>query len=174
MSSLRRVASALLALGLALGAFSTSPAPVRAEESGAGLSATVFAFDFSGSIFCYVDGAKDPSCKNEINKALSEAVEALADEISADASKYTARKIDFHVTRFGSKSNGSVSVCRGNTSTQTALPPYPTSVNGVSVTIGGISAPGRLVSARQTGERRADQLSGALWGQRQQRGCCRE
>jgi hypothetical protein len=59
-------------------------------------------------------------------------------------------------------------------STQTALPPYPTSVNGVSVTIGGISAPGRLVSARQTGERRADQLSGALWGQRQQRGCCRE
>ena len=121
MSPLRRVASALLALGLALGAFSASPAPVRAEESGAGLSATVFAFDFSGSIFCYVDGAKDPSCKNEINKALSEAVEALADEISADASKYTARKIDFHVTRFGSKSNGSVSVCRGNTSTQTAL-----------------------------------------------------
>ena len=121
MRPLRRVASALLALGLALGAFSASPAPVRAEESGAGLSATVFAFDFSGSIFCYVDGAKDPSCKNEINKALSEAVEALADEISADASKYTARKIDFHVTRFGSKSNGSVSVCRGNTSTQTAL-----------------------------------------------------
>ncbi len=34
-------------------------------------------------------------------------------------------------------------------STQTALPPYPTSVNGVSVTIGGISAPGRLVSAGQ-------------------------
>lgn len=121
MSPLRRAASALLALGLTFGAISTSPAPVRAEESGAGLSATVFAFDFSGSIFCYADGAPDVSCKNPINKALSQAVDALADEISADASKYTARKIDFHVTRFGSASNGSVSVCRGNTSTQTSL-----------------------------------------------------
>ena len=121
MSPLRRAASALLALGLTFGAFSTSPAPVRAEESGAGLSATVFAFDFSGSIFCYADGAPDVSCKNPINKALSQAVDALADEISTDASKYTARKIDFHVTRFGSASNGSVSVCRGNPSPQTSL-----------------------------------------------------
>lgn len=121
MSPLRRVASALLALGLSLGAFSASPAPVRAEESGAGLSATVFAFDFSGSIFCYADGAPDASCKNPINKALSDAVDSLADAISANADKYAARKIDFHVTRFGSASKGSVSVCRGNTQNETEL-----------------------------------------------------
>ena len=121
MSPLRRVASALLALGLALGAFSVSPAPVRAEESGAGLSATVFAFDFSGSIFCYKNGAPDPSCKDPINKALSAAVNALADEISADESKYTERKFDFQVTRFGSADRGSVLVCKGNTATETAL-----------------------------------------------------
>jgi hypothetical protein len=121
VSKLRRAASALLALGLALGLFAAPPAPARAEESGAGLSATVFAFDFSGSIFCYADGVPNAACKNPINEALSEAVEALAEEIAAEASKYTARKIDFHVTRFGSASRGSVSVCRGNTGTQTAL-----------------------------------------------------
>jgi hypothetical protein len=121
MSPLRRAASALLALGFALGAFTASPAPVRAEESGAGLSATVFAFDFSGSIFCYANGAPDASCKNPINKALSEAVGALADEISLNAKKYTEREFDFLVTRFGSASRGSVSVCKGNTSTETAL-----------------------------------------------------
>ena len=121
MSPLRRVASALLALGLALAAFTASPAPVRAEENGAELSATVFAFDFSGSIFCYDSGAPDSKCKDPINKALSAAVNALADEISADASKYTERKFDFQVTRFGSAERGSVSVCQGNTSTQTAL-----------------------------------------------------
>ncbi len=121
MNKFRRVASVLLAFGLALGAFSVSPAPVRAEENGAELSATVFAFDFSGSIFCYDSGAPDSKCKDPINKALSAAVNALADEISADASKYTERKFDFQVTRFGSGERGSVSVCRGNTSTQTAL-----------------------------------------------------
>jgi hypothetical protein len=94
---------------------------VRAEENGAELSATVFAFDFSGSIFCYDSGAPDSKCKDPINEALSAAVNALADEISADASKYTERKFDFQVTRFGSGERGSVSVCRGNTSTQTAL-----------------------------------------------------
>ncbi len=121
MNKFRRAASALLALGITLGAFSAAPATVRAEESGAGLSATVFAFDFSGSIFCYANGAPNAQCKNPINQALSEAVDALADEISADANKYTSRKIDFHVVRFGSASRGSISVCRGNTSTQTAL-----------------------------------------------------
>ena len=121
MSKFRRAASALLALGLALGLFTAPPAPARAEESGAGLSATVFAFDFSGSIFCYADGVPNAACKNPINKALSKAVDTLADDIAADAPKYTARKIDFYVTRFGSASKGSVSVCRGNTSTQTAL-----------------------------------------------------
>ena len=121
MQLLRRAASALLALWLLFGAFSATPAPVRAEDNGAGLSATVFAFDFSGSIFCIVNGAPDANCKDPINKALSEAVDELASEISANAEKYAARKIDFHVTRFGSESKGSVSVCRGNTQSETEL-----------------------------------------------------
>ena len=122
MTALRSAASALLILGLTLSAFFVvPPTPANAEESGAGLSATVFAFDFSGSIFCYDGGKPNPSCKNPINESLSEAVNALAAEISTNASKYAARKIDFNVTRFGSASKGSVSVCKGNTATQVDL-----------------------------------------------------
>jgi hypothetical protein len=122
MTALRSAASALLILGLTLSAFFVvPPTPANAEESGAGLSATVFAFDFSGSIFCYDGGKPNPSCKNPINESLSEAVNSLAAEISTNASKYAARKIDFNVTRFGSASKGSVSVCKGNTATQVDL-----------------------------------------------------
>jgi hypothetical protein len=119
MQLLRRAASAFLALWLLFGAFSATPAPVRAEDNGAGLAAAVFAFDFSGSVFCYKDGSPDPSCKDAINEALSASVNALADEIENNAGKYTNRKFDFLVSRFGSASKGSVEVCRGNTETAT-------------------------------------------------------
>ena len=119
MQLLRRAASAFLAFWLLFGAFSATPAPVRAEDNGAGLAAAVFAFDFSGSVFCYKDGAPDTTCKDAINEALSASVNALADEIENNAGKYTNRKFDFLVSRFGSASKGSVEVCRGNTETAT-------------------------------------------------------
>jgi len=101
MSPLRRVASMLLALGLALGAFSASPAPVRAEESGAELGAVVFGFDFSPSIYCTRD-ADIPGCI-PIGAELANAVDLLAAHVNSTASRtlYMERNIQYRVVEFG-------------------------------------------------------------------------
>jgi hypothetical protein len=101
MSPLRRVASALLALGLSLGAFSASPAPVRAEESGAELGAVVFGFDFSPSIYCTRD-ADIPGCI-PIGAELATAVDLLAAHVNSTASRalYMERNINYRVVEFG-------------------------------------------------------------------------
>ena len=101
MSPLRRVASALLALGLALGAFTTFPAPVRAEESGAELGAVVFGFDFSPSIYCTRD-ADIPGCI-PIGAELADAVDLLAAHVNSTTSRalYMERNIKYRVVEFG-------------------------------------------------------------------------
>ena len=124
MRPLRRAASALLALGLALGAFTASPAPVRAEESGGELGAVVFGFDFSPSIFCTHDA--DVAGCVPIGLQLAESVDALADYVNTDASRevYKARNIAFRVVEFGKEArvitHGS-EVCVGTTGTDAGL-----------------------------------------------------
>jgi len=118
MSPLRRVASALLALGLSLGAFSASPAPVRAESENAGeLGAVVFAFDFSRSIYCTYAGATPENC-TKIGPDLAAAVQGLANDVAKNSQAYSERKVTFQVVEFGKKAfvvESSSGTCKGNT-----------------------------------------------------------
>ena len=118
MRPLRRVASALLALGLALGAFSTSPAPVRAESENAGeLGAVIFAFDFSRSIYCTYAGATPENC-TKIGPDLAAAVQGLANDVAKNSQAYSERKVTFQVVEFGKKAfvvESSSGTCKGNT-----------------------------------------------------------
>jgi hypothetical protein len=97
----RRVASTLLALGLVLGASGATPAPARAEESGAELGAVVFGFDFSPSIYCTRD-ANIPGCV-PIGAKLADAVDALAVHLNSETSRtlYKERNIKYRVVEFG-------------------------------------------------------------------------
>ena len=118
MSPLRRVASALLALGLALGAFTASPAPVRAESENAGeLGAVIFAFDFSRSIYCTYAGATPENC-TKIGPDLAAAVQGLANDVAKNSQAYSERKVTFQVVEFGKKAfvvESSSGTCKGNT-----------------------------------------------------------
>ena len=101
MNKFRRVASALLALGLVLGASGATPAPALAEESGAELGAVVFGFDFSPSIYCTRD-ANVPGCV-PIGAKLADAVDALAVHLNSTTSRtlYKERNIKYRVVEFG-------------------------------------------------------------------------
>ena len=118
MSPLRRAASALLALGLALGAFTASPAPVRAESENAGeLGAVIFAFDFSRSIYCTYAGATPENC-TKIGPDLAAAVQGLANDVAKNSQAYSQRKVTFQVVEFGKKAfvvESSSGTCKGNT-----------------------------------------------------------
>ena len=118
MRPLRRAASALLALGLALGAFTASPAPVRAESENAGeLGAVIFAFDFSRSIYCTYAGATPENC-TKIGPDLAAAVQGLANDVAKNSQAYSQRKVTFQVVEFGKKAfvvESSSGTCKGNT-----------------------------------------------------------
>ena len=118
MRPLRRAASALLALGLALGAFTASPAPVRAESENAGeLGAVIFAFDFSRSIYCTYAGATPENC-TKIGPDLAAAVQGLANDVAKNSQAYSERKVTFQVVEFGKKAfvvESSSGTCKGNT-----------------------------------------------------------
>ena len=120
-----RLRIALVSLAVALSMFApTAARPVAAEETQ--LTAAVFAFDFSGSVYCYYKGEKNPKCSDPINDSLANAVDQLATSISNTESQFQKKAIDFKVTKFGS--NGSFqpvnvdgSQCSGNTRNETAL-----------------------------------------------------
>ena len=118
MQLLRRAASAFLALWLLFGAFSATPAPVRAESENAGeLGAVIFAFDFSRSIYCTYEGATPDNC-TAIGSDLAAAVRGLADDVAANSQAYTERKVTFQVVEFGKEAfviDSSSGKCKGNT-----------------------------------------------------------
>ena len=102
--------------------------PAVAEDSGLGLSKVVFAFDFSGSIFCYKDGQPIPKdeCKDpNLNEDLADAVDSLAEKIDSYSELYEKRAIDFKIVKFGSGATVieklSGEACEGNTSNSVAL-----------------------------------------------------
>ena len=120
-----RLRIALVGLAVALSMF--APAAVRPTEVQAANEevATVFAFDFSGSIFCLKANKPYEPC-TEINVDLANAVEALADRISISSGTFADRAMTFKVTMFGGE--GSFKVveadgqrCVGNTSTKADL-----------------------------------------------------
>ena len=115
----------LVSLAVALSMF--APAAVRPTEVQAANEevATVFAFDFSGSIFCLKANKPYEPC-TKINVDLANAVEALADRISISSSTFADRAMTFKVTVFGGKGDFKVveadgQRCVGNTSTKADL-----------------------------------------------------
>lgn len=120
-----RLRIALVSLAVALSMFApAAPGPVAAEETQ--LTAAVFAFDFSGSIYCWAFNKKDPNCNSPINDALADAVDELADNISNSEAQFQKKAIDFKVTKFGSsqkfdfiRANGDK--CEGNTKNDAGL-----------------------------------------------------
>jgi hypothetical protein len=120
-----RLRIALVSLAVALSIFAPAAArPVAAEETQ--LTAAVFAFDFSGSVYCYLRSEINPKCNDPINESLATAVDQLATSISNTETQFQKKAIDFKVTKFGS--NGSfvpVTVggrqCSGNTRNETKL-----------------------------------------------------
>lgn len=120
-----RLRIALVSLAVALSMF--APAVARPTEVQAANEevATVFAFDFSGSIFCLKANKPYQPCTT-INVELANAVEALADRISISSGTFADRAMTFKVTMFGGE--GSFKVveadgqrCVGNTSTKADL-----------------------------------------------------
>ena len=124
-----RLRIALVSLAVALSLFAPAAArPAYAEDSGLGLSEVVFAFDFSGSIFCYKNGQPIPpsECKDpNLNEDLAEAVGSLAEKIRAYSDQYVKRAIEFKIVRFGSGSTAiekvSGKACEGNTRSSVTL-----------------------------------------------------
>jgi hypothetical protein len=120
-----RLRIALVSLAVALSLFAPAVArPVAAEETQ--LTAAVFAFDFSGSVYCYYRGKVDPACSDPINQSLADAVDQLATNISNTEDQFQKRAIDFKVTKFGSAGSFLPVVaggknCSGNTKNETAL-----------------------------------------------------
>jgi hypothetical protein len=118
-----RLRIALVSLAVALSMFAPAAArPVVAEETQ--LTAAVFAFDFSGSIYCYYKGKSNPACSDPINEALAAAVDQLATNISNTEAQFEKRAIDFKVTKFGSNGTFAPVVangenCSGNTKNET-------------------------------------------------------
>ncbi len=121
-----RLRIALTSLALALSMF--APAAVRpvvaADETN--LTAAVFAFDFSGSIYCYKNGAPDSTCKNPINDSLASAVDQLATDIESGQQQFVKRAIDFQVSQFGSDGKFKIvqidgDRCRGSTADEVLL-----------------------------------------------------
>jgi hypothetical protein len=74
-----RIVLTSLAFALPLFAPAVARPVVAADETN--LTAAVFAFDFSGSIYCYKNGKVDSNCKNPINESLANAVDQLATDI---------------------------------------------------------------------------------------------
>jgi len=124
-----RLRIALVSLAVALSMFAPAAArPVAAEDSGLGLSEVVFAFDFSGSIFCYKNGQPTPAseCKDpNLNEDLADAVDSLAEKIRTYSDLYVKRAIEFKIVKFGSGSTViekvSGETCEGNTSSSVTL-----------------------------------------------------
>ena len=124
-----RLRIALVSLAVALSIFAPAAArPVAAEDSGLGLSEVVFAFDFSGSIFCYKNGQPIPesACPDKnLNEDLAAAVDSLAEKIRAYSELYEKRAIDFKIVKFGSGSTViekvSGKACEGNTRSSVTL-----------------------------------------------------
>jgi len=112
-----RIALVSLAVALSLSA----PAAVRPAEVNAATEdvATVFSFDFSGSIFCFNGDERYSPC-TPINMDLSNAVGALATQIENSSQTYADRALTFKVAVYGGEgtlkvidSNGQR--CAGNT-----------------------------------------------------------
>lgn len=121
-----RLRIALTSLALALSMF--APVAVRpvvaADETN--LTAAVFAFDFSGSIYCYKNGASDSNCKNPINDSLASAVDQLASNIESGQQQFVKRAINFKVLQFGSDGKSNIvrisgDRCIGNTADEVLL-----------------------------------------------------
>jgi hypothetical protein len=120
-----RLRIALVSLAVALSMFAPAAVrPVVAEDTQ--LTAAVFAFDFSGSIYCYYNRKPNPACSNPINEALAAAVDQLATNISNTEAQFKKRAIEFKVTKFGSNGTFAPVVangenCSGNTKNETKL-----------------------------------------------------
>ena len=120
-----RLRIALVSLAVALSMFAPAAArPVAAGETE--LTAAVFAFDFSGSIYCYNNGALDSNCKNPINVSLADAVDQLATNIESGQQQFVKRAIDFQVSQFGSDGQFKIvridgDRCAGNTADEVLL-----------------------------------------------------
>lgn len=119
-----RIALTSLAVALTLFAPTGARPVVAADETN--LTAAVFAFDFSGSIYCYKSGELDPNCKNPINESLANAVDQLATDIENGQQQFVKRAIDFKVLQFGSDGKSNVvqissDLCTGNTADEVLL-----------------------------------------------------
>jgi len=123
---LTRLRIALVSLAVALSMFAPAAArPVVAADE-TNLTAAVFAFDFSGSIYCYKNGKLDSNCKNPINESLANAVDQLATDIENGQQQFVKRAIDFKVLQFGSDGKSNVvrisgDRCTGNTADEVSL-----------------------------------------------------
>jgi hypothetical protein len=119
-----RIILTSLALALSLFAPAAARPIVAADETN--LTAAVFAFDFSGSIYCYKSGKDDTACKNPINASLANAVDQLATDIENGQQQFVKRAIDFKVVQFGSDGKSNVvrisgDRCTGNTADEVLL-----------------------------------------------------
>ena len=124
-----RLRIVLTSIAVALSLFAPVAArPTVAAENGLGLSDVVFAFDFSGSIYCYKNGNPIPkeSCPDSnLNENLADGVASLAEKIETFKDLYSGRAIKFKVVRFGNGKTVLEKVagvaCNGNTNTSVQL-----------------------------------------------------
>ena len=120
-----RVRIALVSLAVALSL--TSPAVIQPDKVNAATEdvATVFSFDFSGSIFCFSGDERYSPC-TPINNDLSNAVSALAGRIENSSKTYSDRALTFKVAIYGGEGKFKVidsggQRCVGNTSDSVGL-----------------------------------------------------
>jgi hypothetical protein len=121
-----RLRIVLTSLALALSLFAPAAARPVVAAGETNLTAAVFAFDFSGSIYCYKKGAQDSNCKNPINESLANAVDQLATDIESGQQQFVKRAIDFKVLQFGSDGKSNIvriggDRCTGNTADEVLL-----------------------------------------------------
>ncbi len=114
-----RLRIALVSLAVALSMFAPAAARPAAVNAATEDVATVFSFDFSGSIFCFSGDQRYSPC-TPINMDLSNAVGALATQIENSSQTYADRALTFKVAVYGGEgrfkvidSNGQR--CAGNT-----------------------------------------------------------
>ncbi len=119
-----RIILTSIAFALSLFAPVAARPAVAADETN--LTAAVFAFDFSGSIYCYKNGVPDSNCTNPINNSLADAVDQLATDIENGKQQFEKRAIDFQVSQFGSDGKFKIvringDRCSGNTDDEVLL-----------------------------------------------------
>ena len=119
-----RIVLTSIAVALSLFAPVAARPVVAADETN--LTAAVFAFDFSGSVYCYENGVRDSNCTNPINNSLADAVDQLATDIENGKQQFEKRAIDFQVSQFGSDGKFKIvringDRCSGNTADEVLL-----------------------------------------------------